>query len=490
MNIKMRQVLMTLASDPPPPARPICAPLIPPGVVPDGASAPVLAMDYSALDQYATGVGWAGFPGFPYLANLTTRVDYINPAQGLAVELTREWGKVTSAGESEQDAEKIAAIEAELQRLNLRQVIYRAAITEAYFGRVHIVPVMRGANDDPETPLILSPTTVARGSLKDLRIVEPMWTTPQEYDARDPMSPSFYKPLKWWMMGKSIHASRMITVICRELPDLLKPAYNFAGMSLSQIIEPYVNGWLRTKQAVENLIDNFSTTILKTQMSQILQGGDDADADAGQDLIARAKLFTSARSNLGLMLLDQESETIEQINTPLSGLHELQAQSLEHVCTAARMPALILTGLSPSGLNASGEEELTAWHDWVAAQQEAHWRDPIVRIIKLVQLSLFGEIDDRIGWTFNPMRQMSAKELSEIRESDARAAQTYYDLGAIGNEEIRTKLARDPESGFYGIDPNATPVIEDDPFNEPQPGDTGAIPKGADDPDPGNDPQL
>ena len=197
--------------------------------------------------------------------------------------------------------------------------------------------------------------------------VEAVWTTPAGYNALDPAAPDFYKPSSWFMLGQEVHASRLMTVVTRPLPDILKPAFNFAGMSLSQLAEPYVDNWLRTRQSVADLINNFSTTALKTSMDQILQGDDD-----GADLLNRADLFTATRSNKGLMLLDMEREELVQINTPLSGLHELQAQSQEHMCSVSRMPAIILTGISPSGLNASSDGEIRIFYDWIAAQQEAH----------------------------------------------------------------------------------------------------------------------
>jgi hypothetical protein len=266
------------------------------------------------------------------------------------------------------------------------------------------------------------------------------------------------------MLGQEVHASRLMTVVTRPLPDILKPAYNFAGMSLSQLAEPYVDNWLRTRQSVSDLIDNFSTTALATSMDQILQGDDD-----GADLLDRADLFTATRSNKGLMLLDKEREELVQVNTPLSGLHELQAQSQEHMCSVSRMPAIVLTGISPSGLNASSDGEIRIFYDWIAAQQEAFWREPLEVILKTVQLSLFGEIDPDIGVAFVPLFQMTPKEESDIRLQDSQADCAYVAAGIIDPSEVRDRLAKDPNSGYDGLDtsvelvPPAEPTDETDP---------------------------
>lgn len=445
--------------------REIKPPTLAPGVVPKNVSAPVMSMDANPYTFAQSGAGGSlgGFPGFQYLAQLATRPEYRAFASTISTELTRQWIKFTSKQDDDTDtAEKIKMIEAEFERLKVRSAIQNAAADESFFGRGQIFVGLRG--QDISTPLLLDARTVPLGSLQRVTNVEAVWTTPSEYDALDPSSPAFYCPTSWFMLGKQVHATRLMTVITRPLPDILKPAYNFAGLSMSQLAEPYVDNWLRTRQAVADLIDNFSITALKTSMDQVLQSGDD-DGGAAQDLFDRADLFTLTRSNRGLMLLDKEREDLAQLNVPLSGLHELQAQSQEHMCSVSRIPAIVLTGISPSGLNATSEGEIRVFYDWIAAQQEAFWREPIDTILKVVQLSLFGEIDNDIGFSFVPLYQMTPKELSEIRESDARTSETYVNMGAIAPEEVRDRIAKDPDSGFQGLD-TSLDMTEYDPSDE------------------------
>jgi len=426
---------------------PIKPPVIAAGVVPAGKVAPVMAMDSPAYSDFVQSTfPGGGFPGFPYLSQLATRAEYRAFASALSTELTREWIEFTSKQDDDDDnAEKINQIEAEFTRLTIRGVIENAAQHDCYFGRGQIFIDIDGA--DRDTPLILDPRAIRPNSLNRVTTVEAIWTTPSVYNALDPIRPDFYRPSKWFMLGKEVHASRLMTIITRPLPDMLKPAFNFGGMSLSQLAEPYVDNWLRTRQSVADLINNFSISVLATSMDQVLQGDDD-----GNSLINRATLFTALRSNKGLMLLDKEREELQQINTPLSGLHELQAQSQEHMCSVGRIPAVILTGISPSGLNASSEGEIRVFYDWIAAQQEAYWREPIEVILKVVQLSLFGEIDPDIGFAFKPLYQMTPKELAEIRETNSRTACDYIDRGVLDPGEERERLAKDPDSGYTGID--------------------------------------
>jgi phage-related protein (TIGR01555 family) len=439
---------------------PIQAPQLMPGVVPDGIKAPVMAQDSPTYQQQYYGYDGCGFPGFSYLSQLATRAEYRAFASSLSTELTRKWLEFTSTqDDGNENSQKLKAIEEEFKRIKVRETIRACAENDCYFGRAQIFIEIAGANR--KLPLVLDGRTVKQGSLQRIVSVEPIWTTPSAYNALDPAAPDFYKPSQWYMLGQEVHASRMLTITTRPLPDILKPAFNFAGMSLSQLAEAYVDNWLRTRQSVSDLISNFSITALATAMDQILQGNDN-----GADLLARADLFTATRDNKGLMLIDKEREELVQVNTPLSGLHELQAQSQEHMCSVSRTPAVILTGISPSGLNASSEGEIQVFYDWVAAQQEAYWREPIETILKVVQLSLFGEIDPSIGFDFVPLYQLTEKEESDIRLQDSQVATNYINMGIVTNDEVREKLAHDPNSGFQGLDTSVEIVPPNEPTEE------------------------
>lgn len=466
-NEGLAKALAKARNLPPPPTTDgylIKPPVIPPNVVPKGKKAPVLAAD-SAMYAYANeAYPGGGFPGMPYLAQLTTRAEYRAFAGSLSTEMTREWIEFTSKQDDGTDnSDKIKAIEEEFKRLKVQSVFQVAAEHDCYFGRAQIFLSLKG--QDKKLPLVLDRRTVKEGSLERLSNVEPIWTTPSQYNTIDPSAPDFYKPHAWFMLGQEVHASRLLTVITRPLPDILKPAFNFAGISLSQLAEPYVNNWLRTRQSVSDLINNFSTTVLATAMDQVLQGNDD-----GADVFARADLFTLTRSNKGLMLLDKDREEMVQLNTPLSGLHELQAQSQEHMCTVSRIPAMILTGISPSGLNSSSDGEIRAFYDWIAAVQEAYWREPLEVILKVVQLSLFGEIDPDINFQFIPLYQMTPKEEAEIRQMDANTDATFVSAGILDPLESRKRLAKDPTSGYQGLDVGDVPdPVTPDPTQEPPP---------------------
>ena len=426
-----------------------------PGVIPDAEKKQALAMD-STPYNYINGVYGSTdlfFPGYQVLAEMAQLPEYRKLSEIIAKEMTRKWIALTYAGDDDQ-AEKLAAIEAEFKRLDLQALFRRMAELDGLFGRGQLYidvnkPGGGAARDDYnelQTPLVLDPRKITKGSLNGFTAVEPMWTYPAQYNASDPLDPAFYRPHAWYVMGKTVHRSRLLRFVSREVPDILKPAYNFGGLSLTQISRPYVDHWLRTRDSVSDIVHSFSTSGILTNLAATLNGG------GGDEIAARAQLFSQYKDNRGLMMLDKETEEFFQFNTPLSTLDVLQSQSQEQVAAIASIPLVKFWGLSPHGLNASSEGEIRVFYDEIEARQEHLFRPALEVVLKVVQLHLFGEIDPAIGFEFEPLYSEDAGQEAVRRKTDADRDAVLVSIGAISPDEVRARVAADPDSGYNGLD--------------------------------------
>ena len=417
----------------------------PKGVAP---AAHVVAMDSSwssMANSMSGGFSGQGFPGFPYLTELTQITEYRDISERVAYEMVRKWIKMRSVS-GEDRSEEIKIIEAALRRYKVRDLFRQSAVLDGQMGRGQIF-VDCGDTEGPElkTPLMLNPFKIPKGCLRGFKVVEPISTYPAQYNSSVPLQQDYYVPSSWFVFGQEVHASRMLTFVSRPLPDLLKPAYNFSGMSLSQLAVPYVDYWLSTRDSVGDLLRNFSTCVYMTNMDDVLSGG------SGQNFIARAQAFTQMRDNQGLMVLDKAKEDFVKHDTSLAGLDKLQAQAQEHMAAVAKTPLSILLGITPTGLNASSDGEVRTFYDYVADLQEALFRSNLEIIIKVVCLSELGYVDEDITFDFAPLMEMSEKERSLIRKSNSDSATAYNLLGAVSAEEIRENLINDPESGWNNL---------------------------------------
>lgn len=422
--------------------------------------APALAMDYglnrNAVDalSFVEATGW---PGFQTLAMLAQLPEYRAMHETLADETVRTWGEVQSSSEDPDADEKLERIREEFERLGVRNLVRAAVIHDQAFGGAHILPRIEDKTGSPlpsDAPLLLSKAFVAKGSLKSLATVEPLWVSPAAYNANDPTARDFYKPSSWMMLGTRVDASRVYTLVSRPVSDLLKPAYSFRGVSMSQLAMPYVDNWLRTRQSVSDTVKQFSVTYLLTDLSQLLAPG------GQQSLHDRMTLFNLNRDNRNLAVVDRETEEFAQINTPLSGLDALQAQAQEQMSAVSHIPLVKLLGITPAGLNANSDGEIRVWYDFVAGYQ-SHNLTPLMNwLLQLVQLSLFGEIDPALRWDWSPLFELNDLELADVRQKNADTELRYMEAGVLSGEMIQKRLQLDPNSGYSGILAELDPEAE------------------------------
>jgi phage-related protein (TIGR01555 family) len=427
----------------------------PPGVIPAALAMDAMAMDATPYDWVNQVYSGASFKGYPYLALLSQQPEYRKMAESIAKQMTRKWIKVRAKGE-EDKADKVAAMEEALEEFHVRAIFRKAAELDGLFGRGQIyidvkTPGGTAAQLDPEelkTPLFRAPAKIKKDSLIGFKIVEPVWTYPSSYNSDNPLAADYYKPTSWFVMGKTVHASRLMMFASREVPDLLKASYNFGGLSLSQLAEPYVNNWLRTRDSISDLVHSFSVSGIKTNMGATLMGGN------GDEMLTRAKLFNQLRDNRGVFMLDKDTEEFFQFNTPLSGLDALQAQAQEQMASVSNIPLVYLLGTTPAGLNASSEGEVKVFGEYILSMQEALFTENLNRVFDIIQLSKFGEIDPDIGYEYEPLSQMDPAQQATIRKTDADTDAVLIGAGVISADDSRARLAADPASLYAGLEIN------------------------------------
>lgn len=411
-----------------------------------------LCMDETQLQPAAWGFGGSGqlgpglsFLGFPFLSELTQITEYRTPAESLSTEMTRRWVELNNKGKRDLK-QKIKEIEERMEALKVRDLFRQCALKTEWFGRAHLAINIKGQDDDRKRQLPL--TKIGKGELLGFACIEPYWLTPYSWNATNARAPDFYKPQSWFELGKKTHATRYCTFIFREVPDLLKPAYDFAGISMIQLMMPYVNRWLRTAKSVNDLINIFSIVTLTTDLQSLLA--------KPAEFVKRLQTFTQARDNRGLMVVQNaEKEKLEMQNVPLGSLDKLQAQAQEHMATPGRMPLIKFFGITPTGLNTTSEGEFQSWYDYAHAMQELGFSPHYQRVLELVQMDLYGEVDDDITHKWLSLYEPQGKELADIRKADADRDAVYITNNVVAPDEVREKLQKDPDSGYNGLEGGA-----------------------------------
>jgi phage-related protein (TIGR01555 family) len=452
-------------------ANTLFTPTIPaPGVIPKGRK---MAMDAIPPDLMSWMAGAAynlafvegyTFLGYPYLSQLANIPEFRLIGETIATEATRKWIEIKSKSEDKGKADEIAALEEEFDRLGVRAAFKTISEQDSWFGRAHLYVDTGDTDDRPELvkPLgdggKLTERKLRKGDLRALKTVEPVWCYPSRYDAADPLKDNWYRPDVWFVNGKEVHSSRLLTFVGRPVPDLLKPAFSFGGLSLTQMAKPYVDNWLQTRQSVNDLIQAFSVMVLSTDLSGLLQEG-------GAELEKRIQLFNNYRNNRGVMVLSKEDEEFTNVTAQLSGLDKLQAQAQEHMASVSQIPLVKLLGISPSGLNASSEGEIRVFYDREHAYQEFFFTPHLTTIFKMAQINLWGKVDPDLTFIYKPLWELDEAELATVRKTNAETDALLIDKGVLDPVESRRRLAGEPDQSYGELDPDDVPET-DEPLPE------------------------
>ena len=396
------------------------------------------------------------FIGYPALQDISQNGLIRACIETVVDDMLREFGTVKGEGE------QINTLNDELRRFDVQSVLHKVAEYVGYFGGC-MVYIDTGA-DVAQRQLPLNISNVSRelekGKLVRFTVVDPINVYPGNYNSNDPLSPDFYEPEFWFVMGQKVHASRLMRFVANEVPILLKPVYNFFGIAQAQILWDYVIHFGECRKATSDMAKKYSMTVFKTDLTETLfNQGNIAEIDKRIALIARY------RDNNAVIAIDKEAEDIVNVSSTLTGLTDVGRQALEFLAAINRTPAVKLLGISPSGFNATGESDIRNYYDHIKSQREKLFRKAMTTILNCLQLNTYGFIDPQVEFEWDELGQEDEAVLANTQKTKADTVAVFVDRNIISQEEARKHLVADKDSGFNDIDPDEIPPAPEGEFD-------------------------
>lgn len=389
------------------------------------------------------------FLGYAYLSGLQQNGFIRAGVEGLADDMTARFIELIRTSDIENnDDDKINKINEYLNTFQIKELFNKAAALCGYFGGCLIY-----VDTDDEDLLSALDEKSLNHSIKGYVLIEPINVYPGRYNSTNPLRADYFIPETWFVLGQEVHASRLLYLAADEVNMLLKPAYNFFGIAPAQIAADSVSHFIKDREAASRLLHKYSLLVFKTDMGSALYSGNP------EELYSRVKVLADFRDNNSVIIIDKEDEDIVTVTTSLSGVTDVVRLSLELMPIMFRQPLTKFLGISPGGMNATGESDENNWNEYVLSQCEKIFRKPVKRLLELIQYDLFGEVDECIDFIFQV--QSSNDEVKEINNNKIKA-DTYVQLttaGIISPEEARKALAEDEKSGFNSIDVDAVPEV-------------------------------
>lgn len=359
-------------------------------------------------------------------------------------DMVKNWYKLTCQVEPDQ----ISILQNIERRTHLKtQILEGLRLGRLYGGAAGII-MIDGQEDMLETPLNMN--TIMPGSFKGL-IIADRWngvypSSSQVTDRSDPDYglPEYYKFLMDETntdYGISVHHSRVVRFTGRWLPYLERVIELQWGMSELEHVYDELNKRNSTSANIAQLVFQAHLRVLK--MDKFGQALAFMDQRSQQALYRTLEAQNKLMNNMSLQIMSKDDE-FQTFQYTFSGLSDVYEQFMMDVAGAAEIPVTKLFGRSPAGMNATGESDLTNYYDTVKKWQEAQLRPILDKLLPILCLSAWGAIPDDLDFDFNPVRDISDSERSNLIKQSADAINSVFQSGII-SQKIALKELR--ESG-------------------------------------------
>lgn len=298
-------------------------------------------------------------------------------------------------------------IMAELERIGFKKKAKKAIAWGRLYGGAALILIV----EDGMTPADpLNPAKVKR--VVDVKVADRHYLQPQGH-IRDPYATHFGEPEFYATnTGVLFHHTRVLKFTGAELTqDEMEQELHWGG-SYIELYHEAVKQFQGSMQDVRHIMTESSIGMLKipglTQSKAM--GGTIFDA-----IQKRLDSFNLSKSIYRTAAMDAEEE-FEYEQRQLTGLSDLLDRFMTQVAGATDMGELVLFGTTPSGLNASQDEQLETYYDMV--QGEIQEGDLMPAINTTIACLNKGTVPE---WEYRPLGEPSDKEKAEIRQMESQA---------------------------------------------------------------------
>jgi phage-related protein (TIGR01555 family) len=352
-------------------------------------------------------------------------------------------------------AEKVMAI---AESLGVNQRLVEAGQMERAAGGAALYPVLDGALGDASQPLDFAQPRIAK--LNAIHLLEPRELIPATWYT-DLNNPKFRMPETYrlhplssgsgasWLSQVLIHESRLVIFPGRRVTAEPMPGQRWGwGDNELTTVDEAIKDFGLSWGSAATILQNFSQRVFKFKgLMDILK------ETGGEALVQkRAQVMDMLANTLRAMPLDGEDDLIN-ITTSVGGLADLLVQLAQLVSAAADIPMTRLFGMSPAGMNATGEFDQDGWHERVGNEQTHKYTCLAERLLRLIMLSTAGPTGGKepdvwsIEWL--PLKNQSAKDIAETRKLIAETDQINIGEGVYTADDAAESHYR---GDTYGTD--------------------------------------
>lgn len=354
--------------------------------------------------------------------------------------------------------DQIGRFDTLVRRTHLKRQLLEGLRWGRLFGGAAGIIVIEGQEDMLDQPLDLD--TILPDQYKGL-IISDRWSGvyPDVGLVQDLSDPDFGTPEYYAFSisetnlssGVRVHHSRVIRFMGRDLPYIERTAENYWGMSELEHVYTELNKRNTTSENIAQLI--FQANIRTYKMADLGQMLSTTQPEVQKRLYQVMSMQNYLLSNMGMNVMDKD-DALETHQYTFSGLNDIYESFMLDIAGAAEIPVTRLFGRSPSGLNATGESDLTNYYDKIRQTQESILRPVLEKLLPILCISVWGMLPDDLDFDFNPVRDTSDEERANLIQQGSAAIVSVFQSGLISQKTALKELRQ--SGSTYGMWSNIT----------------------------------
>ncbi|MDR1301111.1 MAG: DUF1073 domain-containing protein [Treponema sp.] len=270
---------------------------------------------------------------------------------------------------------------------------------------------------------------------------------------------------------KEVHYTRIIELHGSKIPagatTLLSQEQRYWGLSALQKVGNYLRIVGSSIGSIGHLLHSFSTGKYKlANLAEILD-----QPDGEEKIKKQAEIMEFTRSVFNIELLDKNDDFIRD-TVSFTGVPEVLYNIFMLVSACTGYPITRLFGVSPAGLNSTGESDMRNYYDMVRSVQKSDAEPVVLRLVKIIS-EWKGLEEPYIVW--RPLRQLTEKEQADVDKAKADVEsvkattyQAYINAGVMEPYEARALQFGDTLDKIPVPEGEELPPVETVPEENPE----------------------
>jgi hypothetical protein len=175
--------------------------------------------------------------------------------------------------------------------------------------------------------------------------------------------------------------------------------------------------------------------ILKIDDLRIQLSSDEGTAT----MVKRFEVAAMMKSMNHSLILDSQDE-YSQKTTSFSGVPEVMIQFMQRLSGGADIPMTRLFGMSPAGMNSTGESDMRNYYDSLKSKQERSLRPVLERLYDILSMHTLGHLLTDLVIEFTVLWQQSQKDQSATELARAQRDEIYLRNSVIREDQALDRL--------------------------------------------------